>query len=166
MSVEALISLRENVARALRERGERLRQQLQRLEIEGRRSLGRKPATGTGRGGKLPPKYRDTENPSNVWAGRGAIPRWMAEKIKKGAKREDFLIGSSGTSPAGKKRSAKKTSKRAKTKLSARGRAGAKTRAKSKVKAPRAAKKRARRAAAAPVASATHTPSSGSGGQE
>jgi DNA-binding protein H-NS len=166
MSVEALISLRENVARALRERGEHLRQRLQRLEIEGRRSSGRKAATGTGRGGKLPPKYRDTENPSNVWAGRGAIPTWMAEKIREGAKREDFLIGSSGTAPARKKRSAKKTSKQAKAKPSARGRARAKKRAKSKVKAPRAARKRARRAAAAPGAAATPTPSSGNGGQE
>jgi DNA-binding protein H-NS len=164
MSVEALISLRENVALVLRERGAHLRQQLQRLEIEGRRSSGRKAATGTSRGGTLPPKYRDTENPSNLWAGRGAIPRWMAERIKKGAKREDFLIGSSGTSPARKKRSAKKTSK-PKAKPSARGRAGAKTRTKSKVKAPPAAKKRVRKAVAAPNAAATPTPSSGHGGQ-
>lgn len=44
------------------------------------------------RGGKVPPKYRNPANPKETWTGRGLPPRWMAELIKKGKKREDFLI--------------------------------------------------------------------------
>jgi DNA-binding protein H-NS len=116
MSVEALISLRENVGKVLSQKSEELRRQLQRLEIGGWSSSRGKVAKGGGRRGqKIPPKYRDPGNPSNVWAGRGAIPKWMAEKIKDGAKREDFLIGSRGAATR-KKRSAKKARKRTKAK--------------------------------------------------
>ena len=108
MSVEDLISLRENLGRVLREKSEELRKQIQRLEIGGLSSSRGKTRSASGQ--KIPPKYRDPENPSNVWAGRGAIPRWMAEKIKDGAKREDFLIGSPGASTR-KKRAKKKTQK-------------------------------------------------------
>jgi DNA-binding protein H-NS len=39
------------------------------------------------------PKYRDPNNPSNTWSGRGRMPRWMAAATKGGkAKKEDFLI--------------------------------------------------------------------------
>jgi DNA-binding protein H-NS len=37
-------------------------------------------------------KYRDPQNPANTWAGRGRMPRWLAEAIKSGKKREDFLV--------------------------------------------------------------------------
>lgn len=38
-------------------------------------------------------KYRDPENPSNTWTGRGRMPRWMAAATKRrGVKKEDFLI--------------------------------------------------------------------------
>lgn len=48
-----------------------------------------------GRGAKSPvaPKYRNPDNPSETWAGRGRMPTWMAEKLKKrGASKEDFAI--------------------------------------------------------------------------
>jgi DNA-binding protein H-NS len=140
MSIEALISLRDNVGRALKERGEELRRQLQQVEIE---RPARKAAS-VRRGGKIPPKYRDPENPANVWAGRGAIPRWMAEKIQSGAKREDFLIGTGDAAPGRRKRIAKKTTKRAKTKAISRAPARARSRAKAKSKAVRTARKRVR----------------------
>lgn len=38
-------------------------------------------------------KYRDPENASNTWTGRGRMPRWMSAATKKrGVKKEDFLI--------------------------------------------------------------------------
>ncbi len=43
-------------------------------------------------GGKVPPKYRNPDKPSDTWTGRGKHPRWMAELLKKGRKVEDFLI--------------------------------------------------------------------------
>jgi DNA-binding protein H-NS len=42
--------------------------------------------------GKVAPKYRNPANARDTWTGRGLPPRWMAELIKKGKKREDFLI--------------------------------------------------------------------------
>ena len=113
MSVEALLSLRDNVGRVLAERTGELRRQIQRLGGGSSSSLASRS------GGKIAAKYRDPDNAQNTWAGRGAIPRWMAEKIDDGAKREDFLIGAPGASTR-KKRSAKKTSRGAKAKTSTR----------------------------------------------
>ena len=72
MSVEDLISLRDNIRLVLRQKTDELREQLERLEIDGSGSSRGKARRGVGQ--KLPPKYRDPENRSNVWAGRGAIP--------------------------------------------------------------------------------------------
>ena len=43
--------------------------------------------------GKVAPKYRNPQNPSETWAGRGQQPKWMATQIAGGKKLEDFLIG-------------------------------------------------------------------------
>ena len=49
---------------------------------------------GKGRNGAVAPKYRDPQNPSNTWTGRGRMPRWMAAAMKGGkTRKEDFLIG-------------------------------------------------------------------------
>ena len=156
MSVDALISLRDSIGRVLMERSAELQKQIQRLEIgSARKSAG----GGKRRGRKVPPKYRDPKNPSNLWAGRGAVPRWMAEQIKGGAKREDFLIGSSGA-PARKKRSKKRTISRARAKTATQRKAAAKSRGKRKSATARTRKVGARRSstpnvAASAVASAT-----------
>jgi DNA-binding protein H-NS len=42
--------------------------------------------------GKVPPKYRNPENESETWTGRGKQPRWMAERVAQGKTPEDFLI--------------------------------------------------------------------------
>jgi DNA-binding protein H-NS len=42
--------------------------------------------------GKVAPKYRNPQDPSETWAGRGQQPKWMASQIKAGRKLEDFLI--------------------------------------------------------------------------
>ena len=123
MSTDELLTLRDNVSRAVSEKISELRTQLQRLGFEARSSLAAKTGGGR-RGGKVPPKYRDQDNPSNVWTGRGAEPRWMREKIRAGAKREDFLIGASGTSS--RKKRSKKSARRA-TKTMARVRAKVKS---------------------------------------
>ena len=38
------------------------------------------------------PRYQNPDNTTETWTGRGKQPRWLAEKIKAGAKSEDFLI--------------------------------------------------------------------------
>lgn len=38
------------------------------------------------------PKYRNPNNSSETWAGRGKQPRWLVSQIKAGKKIGDFLI--------------------------------------------------------------------------
>jgi DNA-binding protein H-NS len=45
------------------------------------------------KGRTVAPKYRDPENSSQTWAGRGQSPRWLAAYEQQGRKREEFLIG-------------------------------------------------------------------------
>jgi DNA-binding protein H-NS len=38
------------------------------------------------------PKYRNPENPSETWAGRGVKPRWMQALLARGKSMDDFKI--------------------------------------------------------------------------
>ena len=42
------------------------------------------------KGSKVPPKYRNPDDPSQTWAGRGRQPRWYAEHLERGKKPEDM----------------------------------------------------------------------------
>jgi DNA-binding protein H-NS len=67
-----------------------------------------------GRGAKGPvaPKYRNPENPSETWAGRGLKPRWLSAALKSGKTQEDFLIaGAAKSTPAKKIKKARKARK-------------------------------------------------------
>jgi DNA-binding protein H-NS len=55
-------------------------------------------------GGKIAPKYRNPENPSETWAGRGLQPRWLAAALKAGKKLEHFSIAASAKTAAKKGR--------------------------------------------------------------
>jgi DNA-binding protein H-NS len=39
------------------------------------------------------PKYRNPEEPSETWSGRGKQPRWLTAALKTGHKIEEFVIG-------------------------------------------------------------------------
>jgi DNA-binding protein H-NS len=52
------------------------------------------------------PKYRNPNDPSETWAGRGKQPRWLVSQIKAGKKMSDFLIGRAGRQSTNKLRSA------------------------------------------------------------
>ena len=54
------------------------------------------------RGTTVAPKYRNPENPSETWAGRGLKPRWLTAAIKGGKKLEDFAIGGAAKAAAKK----------------------------------------------------------------
>ena len=54
------------------------------------------------KGRKVAPKYRNPQNRSETWAGRGATPRWLRAYIKSGRKLEDFAIGKPGRKPGRK----------------------------------------------------------------
>ena len=51
---------------------------------------------GGGRGGQkgrtVAPKYANPDNASETWTGRGRKPKWLVEKLSKGASLEKFLI--------------------------------------------------------------------------
>ena len=87
MSVETLLQLRGDVEKALSQRGDQLRAQLSRLNGGFEVRWGRRGAL---KGRKIPAKYRDRSG--NTWAGRGAQPVWLREKLKAGAKLEDFAV--------------------------------------------------------------------------
>ena len=94
MSVEALLQLRDDIGDVLSRKASQLQGQLAALGDAGWINSGRK-SIGRGskmKGRKVAPKYRNPKNRSETWAGRGAMPRWMAAQIKKGKKREDFAI--------------------------------------------------------------------------
>lgn len=38
------------------------------------------------------PRYRNPDDASETWTGRGKQPRWLAAKLATGAKLDDFLI--------------------------------------------------------------------------
>ena len=38
------------------------------------------------------PKYRNPDQPSETWAGRGKKPRWLAAQLKSGKRIDDFRI--------------------------------------------------------------------------
>src|SRR5262249_49741643 len=86
VSIDGLLKLRDEVEEALSRRAKELHDQLSRL--------GRAPALWGGgsslKGRKVPVKFRDRSG--NTWAGRGAQPVWLREKLKAGAKLEDFAV--------------------------------------------------------------------------
>jgi DNA-binding protein H-NS len=102
MSVEALLELRDEVGKVLNQKAVQLQSQLSMLggEIKNR---GRQSSM---KGQKVPIKYRDKEG--NTWAGRGAQPVWLREKLKAGAKLEDFAVQKTAASRKASPRKAKK----------------------------------------------------------
>jgi hypothetical protein len=104
MSVEALLKLRDDVGKVLSQKAVQLEQQLSKLggEVGG----GRRGRGSSMKGRKVPAKYRDKEG--NTWAGRGAQPVWLREKLKAGAKLEDFAVQKTAASRKASPRKAKK----------------------------------------------------------
>jgi DNA-binding protein H-NS len=103
MSIDKLMKLKDQVEAAL---ASKVIEQRRALESE-LSKLGRYQG-GPGRGkslfgrggarGAVAPKYRNPENPSETWAGRGLKPRWLTAAIKGGKSLEDFAIAGPATS--------------------------------------------------------------------
>jgi DNA-binding protein H-NS len=89
MSVEALLEMRDEIGKILNDKAGQLESQLAALGLG---NGGGKRGASKMKGRKVAPKYRNPKNRSETWAGRGAMPRWMAAEIKAGKKRESFLI--------------------------------------------------------------------------
>jgi len=83
-SLDALLKLRDEIAEVLTHRAALLREELSKLgqQIGSKGKAGRSSLKGR----KVAVKYRDRSG--NTWAGRGAQPVWLREKLKAGAKLE------------------------------------------------------------------------------
>jgi DNA-binding protein H-NS len=103
MPVDKLMDLRGRVEAALSNRVADKRRTLE-SELAKLMRAGTHLNRGRGgaRGGKIAPKYRNPENPSETWAGRGLRPRWLAAALKAGKKLEHFAIAGSAKTAAKK----------------------------------------------------------------
>jgi DNA-binding protein H-NS len=97
MTIDALIGLRGKIDAVLTTKVQDERRSLEselaklsRVDMSNGRA---KSSFGRGARGKVAPKYRNPENPSETWAGRGLKPRWLAAALKSGKKLDDFVIG-------------------------------------------------------------------------
>jgi DNA-binding protein H-NS len=105
MSVDELLKLRDDVGKVLGQKAVELEKQLSMLG--GEVGTGRRGGRSAMRGRKVAVKYRDKQG--NTWAGRGAQPVWLRERLKAGAKLEDFAVAKTAASA---KASPRKTRKR------------------------------------------------------
>jgi DNA-binding protein H-NS len=110
MPVDRLIALRgeldEILASKVAEERRAVQDKLTMLDRLGMNGARAKGAKGGPRGA-VAPKYRNPEDPSQTWAGRGLKPRWLAAALKAGGKIEDFAIGASGRRPRGRAKKAR-----------------------------------------------------------
>jgi DNA-binding protein H-NS len=93
MSISKLMDLKQKIDVVLAAKVAKERWALQsRLSNLKRMGSGSAPSRKGGVRGKIEPKYRNPENPSETWAGRGLKPRWLAKALKGGKKLDDFTI--------------------------------------------------------------------------
>jgi DNA-binding protein H-NS len=104
MSVEALLKLRDDIEKVLSSKANELKNQLARLGSEIAPRM-RGPRSSL-KGRTVPIKYRDRSG--NTWAGRGVQPVWLREKLKAGAKLEDFAVQKTAASRKASPRKSKK----------------------------------------------------------
>ena len=66
--------------------------QTEKLRLEERLKLLEAPVSGRRPYPPVPPKYRNPDQPSETWAGRGKQPRWLVAQLRSGRRIEDFSI--------------------------------------------------------------------------
>jgi DNA-binding protein H-NS len=120
MSIDKLLTLKTQVEAILSskvsEQRRELESELSKLgRFQGGAARGRSASGRGGARGSVAPKYRNPENASETWAGRGLKPRWLSAAIKSGKKIEDFAIAGAGSSSkANGRKKARKSKKSAK----------------------------------------------------
>ena len=102
MSIEKLVKLQSGVEATLAQKVSEERRALQQELTKLGGYAGAKKARG-GRLGPAAPKYRNPENSSETWAGRGLKPRWLTAAMKSGKKLEDFAIRRTSKGTAAKR---------------------------------------------------------------
>lgn len=94
MSYGQLIALRAKIDMVLRRFDEKDRRELARLlrTVASSKERATQPRGHALKGRKLKPKYRNSEDRTQTWAGRGLQPRWLRAQLKRGRKLTAFLI--------------------------------------------------------------------------
>jgi DNA-binding protein H-NS len=87
LSTDDLWSLHVEVTQMLEQRIRTEKQQL-----EERLRLLKAPVTGRRAYPTVFPKYRNPDQPSETWTGRGKQPRWMSAQLRLGKRIDDFKI--------------------------------------------------------------------------
>jgi DNA-binding protein H-NS len=87
MSTDDLWLLHVEVSQLLQQR---IKQQ--KLQLEERLKLLEAPVSERRPYPPVFPKYRNPDQPSETWAGRGKQPRWLVKQLKSGRQIEDFSI--------------------------------------------------------------------------
>jgi DNA-binding protein H-NS len=97
MSIDDLWSLHELMCSVLEAKIKDQKHRLEhRLDELGRRSVAAQTGLRqTRRSPKGEPKYRNPEDPSITWSGRGRHPRWVSELLAAGKAIDDFQIADS-----------------------------------------------------------------------
>jgi DNA-binding protein H-NS len=95
MSLDELWSLHQLVASALaRKIPTEMARLDQRLHEVGLSKADRAKKTSTARRPypRVLPKFKNPTRPSETWAGRGKLPRWLVAQLSSGKKLDDFRI--------------------------------------------------------------------------
>ena len=93
MSVASLLKMRDDIGEVLSRRAEELKNELSQLTNWGSKKTKGRTAKNLRKGKKVAPQFRSKKDPSLVWSGRGANPRWMKAEMKgTKLKKEDFRI--------------------------------------------------------------------------
>ena len=70
-----------------------VKEQMEAMAAEAGFSIDELYGKGKGKKTPLPPKYRNPDDASQTYPGRGRKPGWLADKLAEGADMDDFLIG-------------------------------------------------------------------------
>jgi DNA-binding protein H-NS len=96
MSFEELIRVRADIDAAIELHMARERQAMMKMLQKAGSGGGPVRSETTGahplKGKKLAPKFRNPTDRTQVWAGRGNKPRWLAAALKAGKKLESFAV--------------------------------------------------------------------------
>jgi DNA-binding protein H-NS len=109
MTIDKLVALRDQVDAVLTSKIAEERRTVQHKLGTLDRLVGngaRAKSAGRGTRGAVAPKYRNPDDPSETWAGRGLKPRWLAAALKAGKKIEDFSIDASPKKARGRPKKA------------------------------------------------------------
>lgn len=98
MSEAELAAMIENAKKALKDKQESKRKEIiakikelaASIDVNVEITEPGKPAAR--RGAKVAIKYRNPDNPSEKWTGRGMKPKWLRELIEQGRKLEEFEV--------------------------------------------------------------------------